>query len=290
MEPAGKIRSPVLNHDFVFTKKHEQMAEISNNRHIKSWTDNSVGHIQFNRPQSRNAITTQMWRDIPQLVETLDKNANIRTIVISGAGPDCFSAGADISEFANNRTNPDAARDYEEINVKAFEAISNTSKPTIAKIAGFCMGGGLAVALSCDLRIAAENAIFSLPPAKLGLAYPIEGIGQLLSVVSPPVAKEMIFTARRLNALDASRCGLVNEVTTLDQLEDTVEALCQTIAQNAPLTITASKQTIDELHRNPENPDMEKLAALSATCFDSSDYREGQIAFAEKRRPVFKGE
>jgi len=151
------------------------------------------------------------------------------------------------------------------------------------------MGGGLAIALSCDLRVAAENAIFCLPPAKLGLAYPIKAIGQLLSVVSPPVAKEMIFTARRLNALDASRTGLVNEVTTLDQLDDTVETLCQTIAQNAPLTITAAKQTIDELYRHRENPDMDKLATLSAACFDSADY-EGQTAFTEKRRPVFKGE
>ncbi len=290
MEPAGQIRSPALNHNFVFTKKHEKMAENSNNPHIKSWTDNNVGHLQFNRPQSRNAISAQMWRDIPPLIEKLDQNRAVRTIVISGTGQDCFSAGADISEFANNRTNPDAARDYEKINVKAFAAIANTSKPVIAKIVGFCMGGGLAIALSCDLRIAAENAIFCLPPAKLGLAYPIEGISQLLSVVSPPVAKEMIFTARRLNALDAVRSGLVNEVTTLDQLDDTVEALCADIAQNAPLTISASKQTIDELHRHPENPDMDKLAALSAKCFDSDDYREGQAAFAEKRRPVFKGE
>ncbi len=151
------------------------------------------------------------------------------------------------------------------------------------------MGGGLAVALACDLRIAAENAIFSLPPAKLGLAYPIEGIRQLLTVVSPSVAKEMIYTARRINALDASRSGLVNEVTTLDQLDDTVNDLCATIAKNAPLTISASKQTIDELVRHPENPDMEKLTALSSKCFESNDYREGQAAFAEKRLPVFKG-
>ena len=264
------------------------MADKSSDPHIKSWQDKTVGHIQFNRPESKNAISAQMWRDIPQLIEMFDQNKKIRTIVLSGSG--CFSSGADITEFSANRSNTQAARTYEDLNVRAFEAIANTSKPTIAKIAGFCMGGGLAIALSCDLRVAAENAIFCLPPAKLGLAYPVEGIGQLLSVVSPPVAKEMIFTARRLNALDASRTGLVNEVTTLDQLDDTVEALCQTIAQNAPLTITASKQTIDELHRNRQNPDMKKLHHLSATCFDSQDYREGQTAFTEKRRPVFKGE
>ncbi len=266
------------------------MADKSPDPHIKSWQDKTVGHIQFNRPDSKNAISAQMWRDIPELIKKLDQNSEIRTIVLSGAGSDCFSSGADISEFSTNRNSTNAARAYEDLNVRVFEAIANTKKPTIAKVAGFCMGGGLAIALSCDLRIAAENAIFCLPPAKLGLAYPVKAIGQLLSVVSPPIAKEMIFTARRLNALDASRTGLVNEVTTLDQLDNTVETLCQTIAQNAPLTITASKQTIDELHRNRQNPDMDKLAILSAACFDSADYREGQTAFTEKRRPVFKGE
>lgn len=258
--------------------------------HIKIWLDETVGHLQFDRPQSKNAINAQMWNAIPQIITDLDENPAVRTIVISGAGTDSFSAGADISEFSDNRTNTNAARDYEDINVKAFSAITNAKKPTIAMISGFCMGGGLAVALCCDLRIAAENTIFSLPPAKLGLAYPIEGIRQLLTIVSPPIAKEMIYTARRVNALDASRFGLVNEVTSLDQLEDTVENLCVIIARNAPLTITASKQTIDELHARPENPDMVKINALSATCFDSQDYIEGQTAFSEKRHPVFKGE
>ncbi len=266
------------------------MPEISPTPHIKVWIDNTVGHVQFNRPDVKNAISAEMWRAIPPIIKKLDQNHDVRTMVLSGAGTDCFSAGADISEFSANRTSDSAARDYEQINVKAFEAIANTQKPTIAMISGFCMGGGLAIALSCDLRIAAENAIFSLPPAKLGLAYPIEGIRQLLSIVSPPIAKEMIYTARRLNALDASRSSLVNQVTTTDQLKDTVDDLCATIAQNAPLTISASKQTIDELHRNPENPDMKKLTDLSSKCFNSNDYREGQAAFSEKRKPVFKGD
>lgn len=265
------------------------MSENTPTPHINVWLDGTIGHLQFNRPQSKNAISAEMWRAIPPIIASLDQNPVIRTIVLSGAGPDCFSAGADISEFSANRTDTNAAREYENINVAAFNAIANSHKPTIAMISGFCMGGGLAVALSCDLRIAAENAVFSLPPAKLGLAYPIEGIRQLLGVVSPPIAKEMIFTARRLNALDASRSGLVNEVTTLDQLKDTVNDLCATIANNAPLTISASKQTIDELHRHPENPDMAMLNELSAKCFNSRDYREGQTAFSEKRRPVFTG-
>jgi len=265
------------------------MTEISPTPHIKSWCEDTVGHMQFNRPKNKNAISAQMWAAIPQIMAQLDRNNTIRSIVLSGAGTDSFSAGADISEFSANRTDKAAAHTYEDLNIKAFAAIANSPKPTIARISGFCMGGGLALALSCDLRIAAENAVFCLPPAKLGLAYPIEGIRQLLNIVSPSIAKEMIYTARRLNALEASRTGLVNQVTTSDQLEDTVADLCDIIARNAPLTITASKQTIDELQRNRENPDMEKLKNLSAKCFDSDDYREGQAAFAEKREPVFKG-
>ena len=263
------------------------MTEISPLSDIKAWCDQTTGHLQFNRPQRKNAITAKMWAAIPQIIAALDTNKTIRSIVISGA--ECFSAGADISEFSNNRSDKNTALSYESLNVKAFSAIASAQKPTIAKISGVCMGGGLAIALSCDLRIAAEDAIFSLPPAKLGLAYPIEGIRQLLCTVSPSIAKEMIFTARRLNALDASRSGLVNEVTTSDQLDDTVADLCQTIANNAPLTIAASKQSIDELFHHPESPDMAKLRALSAKCFDSDDYAEGQAAFAEKRRPEFKG-
>jgi enoyl-CoA hydratase/carnithine racemase len=265
------------------------MTEISSTQHLKAWQSGPVGYLAFNRPQAKNAITGKMWKAIPQFIEKFDKNTEIRAIVIRGEGTDSFSAGADISEFADNRSDPQAARDYERLNIDAFAAISSAGKPTIAMIYGFCMGGGLATALACDLRIAAENAVFSLPPAKLGLAYPIEGIGQLLSVVSVPVAKEMIFTARRLNALDASRTGLVNDVTPLDMLADTVQELCTTISANAPLTITASKAMIDELHGHRENPDMARLQKLSAKCFDSNDYREGQKAFAEKRRPQFKG-
>lgn len=265
------------------------MSEISPTPHIRVWHEDMTAHIQFNRPESRNAVNAEMWKAIPIVFENLGKINNLRSVVVSGAGSECFSAGADISEFANNRTEKGAARLYEKLNVDAFAAISGCKIPTIAMISGFCMGGGMAIALSCDLRIAADNSVFCLPPAKLGLAYPVEGIRQLLAVVSPSVAKEMIFTARRVNALDASRAGLVNEITTIDQLEDTVSDLCRTIAANAPLTVSASKQTIDELHQHPEAADMSKLDALSAMCFDSQDYKEGQLAFAEKRKPVFRG-
>ncbi len=265
------------------------MNEFSPVKTISAYQQGSVGHIIIQRPESKNAISQEMWEAFPQIIAALNDLGEIRSIVISGQGDESFSAGADISEFAIVRANIKTAAHYEDLNVKAFQAIANSPKPTIAKIAGICMGGGLALALACDIRIAADNAVFALPPAKLGLAYPIEGIRQLLAAVAPSIAKEMIFTAKRLNVLEASRNGLVNQVTTIDQLDETVADLCNTIAQNAPLTISASKQMIDELHNNPENPDLTKLQNWSDVCFNSDDYTEGQKAFLEKRKPVFKG-
>jgi len=256
---------------------------------ISCYQQNSVGHIIIQRPETKNAISQEMWAAFPQMITALNQISDIRSIVISGQGDESFSAGADIAEFSVVRADIKTANHYENLNVKAFEAIAQSPKPTIAKIAGICMGGGLAIALACDIRIAADNAIFALPPAKLGLAYPIQGIRQLLAAVPPSIAKEMIFTAKRLNVLEASRNGLVNQVTTVDQLDETVADLCKTIAQNAPLTISASKQMIDELHSHPENPDLTKLQNWSDVCFNSADYTEGQKAFMEKRKPVFKG-
>ncbi len=265
------------------------MIEYSPIKTITSFQQESVGHIIIQRREIKNAISQEMWEAFPQIIAKLNEIPEIRSIVISGQGGENFSAGADISEFSVVRADIKTAQHYEDLNVKAFAAIAHSPKPTIAKIAGICMGGGLALALACDIRIAADNAIFALPPAKLGLAYPIEGIRQLLAVIPPSMAKEMIFTAKRLNVLDASRNGLINQVTTLDQLDETVLDLCNTIAQNAPLTISASKQMIDELHNNPENPDLNKLQNWSDVCFNSQDYKEGQTAFLEKRKPVFKG-
>ena len=266
------------------------MSQISPVPQINAWVDGTIGWLEFDRPEAKNAINADMWRAIPHIMSQLNSDNAVRVIIVRGSGMDAFSAGADISEFGANRSSPESAKDYEQINVDAFKAVSGSAKPTLAMINGFCMGGGLAIALSCDLRIAADNAIFALPPAKLGLAYPIEGIAQLLSVVSPPVAKDMLFTARRLNALQASRAGLVNDVTALAELEEVVRQTAKTISENAPLTIAASKLMINELHANPQNPDIDKLTKASQKCFASKDYAEGQKAFAEKRKPVFTGE
>jgi enoyl-CoA hydratase/carnithine racemase len=153
-------------------------------------------------------------------------------------------------------------------------------------IRGFCIGGGLALALACDLRIAAENAAFALPPAKLGLAYPIDGLRDLLNAVSPAFAKEMLFTGRRYTAAEALKAGLVHRVIAADRLEQETREFSTEISENAPLTIKASKRAIDALSGRRISDD---LAELAAACFASDDYAEGQRAFLEKRKPRFTG-
>lgn len=254
--------------------------------YLKAWSDGPVGYLMLNRPERRNALNRDMWAALPALVEALDADPETRLLVIKGAGSEAFAAGADIAEFAAARANPGLAKEYEALNGKAFAAFRDTAKPTLAAIQGFCIGGGLAVALACDLRIASENALFSLPPAKLGLAYPIEGLRDLLNAVSPAFAKEMLFTARRYTAAEALKAGLVHRVVEAGRLEREIADLAAEISENAPLTIKASKRAIDALAGRPVRDDP---AALAAACFASDDYAEGQRAFLEKRKPRFTG-
>jgi enoyl-CoA hydratase len=263
------------------------MAEIvSPTPFVKAWRDGQVGHVMLDRPERRNALNRDMWAALPGLIEALDGDTATRVLVIRGAGSEAFAAGADIAEFAIGRANPGQAKEYEALNGKAFAALRNTAKPVIAMIQGFCIGGGLALALASDLRIAADSAVFALPPARLGLAYPIEGLRDLLHAVSPAFAKEMLFTARRFAAEEAFRAGLVHKVVAADRLAEEVARLCAEIGDNAPLTLKASKRAIDSLAGHPatDNP-----ARLAAACFASADYAEGQRAFLEKRKPRFTG-
>ena len=250
--------------------------------------DGEIAWIVADNPARMNALTAAMWKALPGLLTEAEGDDAIRVIVLRGAGKRTFSTGADISEFESARSG-DRAEEYNALNHTAFSALSNCTKPTISMIHGFCLGGGLGLALATDIRLADEKAEFAIPAAKLGLGYNARWMPPLLAAVSPSHAKEMLFTGRRFKVAEAVSMGLVNRIVEADNIEQSTRALAKEIAANAPLTIRAAKHVIDEMIRHPETPDMVALDAATAACFDSDDYAEGRRAFLEKRKPQFQG-
>jgi len=254
---------------------------------ILSATSGPIGTLTFNNPERHNAMSLDMWRGAATVLEIFDSDPAIRVIVLTGVGGKAFVSGADISKFEDERATLDAVTEYN-ASVDRFSAVLlNGTKPTIALIRGFCVGGGVGIAVCCDLRIANDTARFAVPAAKLGLGYGYENVRRIVDLVGPPFATEMLLTARQFDAAEAARAGLINRVVPDPEIERTVRELAETIAGNAPLTIQAVKRIMRELRR--ESPDVEACDALVQKCFASADYREGRRAFMEKRKPEFRG-
>ncbi len=248
-----------------------------------------IGWIIFNNPERRNALSIDMWRAVAGIVAQYAEDDDVRVAVMAGAGDKAFVSGADISEFEKHRSSAEAEEEYNRISASAQSALTQFEKPLIAMIQGFCIGGGLAVALQADIRIASEDSQFAIPAARLGLGYGFGGLRTLTNLVGPALAKEILFTARRFSSDEALRIGLVNRVVSRDTLEQTVRELAETIAQNAPMTVQAAKAAIGQALKDPADRDVAMIERMVRACFDSEDYAEGRRAFMEKRKPQFKG-
>lgn len=251
--------------------------------------DGAIGRMTFNNPQRRNAISLEMWQAMPVILDDMAADDAIRVIVVNGAGGKAFASGADISQFEKQRSSKDAIAAYGAAVTKACTALSTVEKPTIAMIEGYCIGGGLLVALCCDLRIVSDDSRFGIPAARLGLGYKFDSVRPLVDLIGPTYAKEILFTARQFDADEARQMGLVNRVLPGAALAGYVEDYAATIAANAPLTLLAVKTTIGEVLKDPDARDLALCQALTDACFDSADYTEGRRAFMEKRKPNFVG-
>jgi enoyl-CoA hydratase len=265
------------------------MDEITKTEKILSHTDGHVGYIVFNNPERHNAMSLDMWAASSRILERYASDEKVRVVVLKGAGGKAFVSGADISKFESERATLEATKHYNVTVEKANSAIEEFPKPTIAMIEGYCIGGGLGLAVCCDLRICSENSRFAVPAAKLGLGYSFAGLRRLINLVGPAFAREIFYTARQFTAEEARIMGLVNRVVPQPRLERYVADYAETIAANAPLTVTAAKSIIREVLKDESKRDLERCAALVEQCFASSDFIEGRRAFMEKRKPAFTG-
>jgi enoyl-CoA hydratase/carnithine racemase len=265
-----------------------EMAKIATDR-ILSRKEGGVGTVIFNNPDRLNAMSLDMWQAMGGILEDYAKDDSVRVVVLTGAGNKAFVSGADISRFGDERSNEQAIAHYNATTEASSAMLYEFPKPTIAMIRGYCIGGGCAIAVCCDVRICTPNSTFAVPAAKLGLGYAYPGIKRLTDVVGPSFAKEIFYTARQFDAEEARTMGLINRIVPDAELETYVKSYTDRIAVNAPLTIAAAKFAINQAVRDEGKRDMARANDLVKACFASKDYIEGRDAFMQKRKPKFTG-
>src|SRR5437879_13481922 len=251
--------------------------------------DGPIATVVINRPAMRNAISLAMWTELTRVTEELGKTDSVRAIVYRGAGTIAFASGADISEFKEQRKDAQSASRYNEQAAAAYPTIRECPKPTVAMIFGFCMGGAMAVAMACDLRFAAEGSKFGIPAARLSIIYGADSVGQLVDLVGPAYAKDILYSARTVDDREALAMGFIQRLLPADELERYTYDYLRKVADNAPLSVRGAKVTIESSLLGLTDERRRKLKELTVDATESEDYKEGTRAFLEKRAPKFQG-
>lgn len=251
--------------------------------------DGAIGYITVSNAERRNAMTFAMWEALPEALLAHDRDPAVRVIVIEGDGDRAFISGSDISQFEAQRSTPEARLRYNTVVDVAQAAPAQCTKPVVARMRGLCFGGGVGLAVGCDLRICSSDTRFRIPAARTGIGYPASGVRRLAAVIGPQHAYDLLCTARTVDAAGALQIGLVTRVFDTDSFDAESRACMQMLAENAPLTLRAVKLALDDLQRNPGGPPASEVQQAIDACFDSDDYREGARAFLEKRTPLFRG-
>lgn len=257
---------------------------------IRYEAEAGVATLVLDQPDKLNAMTFEMWQALPDLVARAEADPAVRVIAVTGAGERAFCAGADISQFGDRREGREATAAYDAAYSRGCAALAEAGKPSVAAIGGICFGGGFGLAMSCDLRIARSDSRFRIPAARLGLGYAYDGIRLLAGKLGPTVAADLLLSARIVAGDEALSLGIVNALWEPERFGAEAAAYLARIAGNAPLTLKAVKRALVELARPESERNVTAVQAAIEACFDSADYREGRLAFSEKREPVFRGE
>lgn len=261
----------------------------SSTERVQSWLDGTTLNIRFNNPARHNALSVDMWEAVPPLLQLAQQDDRVRLVVFSGAGEKAFVSGADISQFEDMRAAREAVTYYEAMAETTLMSIYEFPKPTLACIRGYCIGGGVNVAISCDIRIASSDSVFSIPAARLGLGYRYSAMKNLVDLIGPGAAKDLFFTARRIDAAEAKSLGLVTRICAPEAMDTLLGEYAAALADNAPLTVAAGKAITREIMKPSPELDMALCTSLIRGCFESADYTEGRTAFMQKRKPAFTG-
>jgi len=251
--------------------------------------ESGIARITISNERRRNAISLAMWRQLLEYLLEAEGDLNTRMIVISGAGSLAFSSGADISEFQTVRSTPEQIAIYEGVAMQVQQTLERLSKPSVALVEGICYGGGLNLAMACDIRLAAESATFCVPAARIGIGYSLDEVLVVAAKSGRAIAADLLLSGLPLSAREAHSGGIVQRLWPVESFRDQANTYVSAISRNAPLSMATIKRSIATVRPTVTDNERAEISQLVSLCDSSDDYREGQAAFLEKRQPKFSG-